>query len=466
MISTLLIGLIAVLSFVVTARRGPGATFAYVMLPAMLLAFTVSPIAIYKLPDVTTTGAVGYGTLLGLVAIGWRPPFKLGLIDFGVLSLMAVRIISGTVNGQLWTGVSYTGAEVLLVGVPYLLARTAFIDRHWRLQAAKVITIIAVSLVPICLIEFRLWPLTYSRSIMAPLGLTSVDWAYVHSRFGFFRAQGSFCHPIDLGNGAALLFIFVIVLATSAGKSLRTWWVALGAGSTLLMSLTSMSFTSFAALAAILGLFGVCRLARPGAFLLVPAAIAGFLFFADLTREFIVNEPVKVAYVHGGSSADGSYYTRHLIVHNTWLNEAGTMGASKAGLFGYGNAGEGYDTRHDFGLESIDNSFLVFVLERGWLYLALFLGTGFAAAVLSTRALLRLPTGASRTPLAAAISGIVGTMLGMYTVFFGFIYAMLFWMLLGLLASMLREIRERTGDAEPVQLEADQQARSSRGAFA
>ena len=468
MIPLAFIVLTCFVSFFVTLRRGPGATFSYVLLPVTLLLFTVTALEIQKLPDVTTVAAVSYGTLAGLIVRGWKPPFRLSLIDLLVVTLAALRVVSGTVNGQLWTGVSLIGQQVLMVLTPYVLARTAFIDRYYRGQSAKVLIGLALLLLPAAMIEWRLRPLFYARAILEPLDLTNVNWELVQHRYGFFRAQVSFCHPIDLGNGAALLAVLIVVLSTASGWRLKDKWVAAGIAAALIMSLTSMSFTSFVAVGAIGVLYVLLRWVPRSEILLLPIAVASIIGYGMLTKHFVDTEPERVVwqYDEQEDSHSGSLYIRHLIVYNTW---GGSRGTRDAGLLGYGE--DHFDPMRSYGLLSIDNSYVVFVLENGWGYLGLFLLIALLVTAQSTIALMRVPPGTSRIPLAAATAGLIGTMFGMYTVFFGFVYAQLFWLLLGLTASLLREVAEKTGKAAPVQLEANREAeaehrREGLGAFA
>ncbi len=454
------------LSLTISLRRGFGATFAYVLLPSVLLLYTVEPIEIQKLPDVTMVGAVSYGALLALAITGFKLPIRFGVIDAAVLALSLWRISSGVANGSLWTGVSTVGSETLNVLVPYLLARAAFVDPFWRLRAAQVIAGIAICMTPILMIETRLTPLFYNRYVLDPLGLTSVNWTLVQGRFGLFRAQGAFCHPIDLGNGAVVMVAMLIALGGSAGARLSDKWFALGIAGGVFMSLASMSFTSFIALGAVAGLFIVMRVSRFYSFLLVPIGLLGLAGYSAATYHFVTNEPVEPTwnYDETADETSGSLYTRHLIVYSTF---DGPRGAPHAGLLGYGE--DGFDPK-TFGLLSIDNSYIVFVLENGWGYLTLFILMALVLGLRSTGALLKLRDGTSRAPMAAGAAGVIGTMLGMYTVFFGFVYATLFWLLIGIVASMLREVDERTGRSKPtVQLDAGRKAsidKTGRGAFA
>ncbi|MEM7808267.1 MAG: hypothetical protein AAF561_09175, partial [Planctomycetota bacterium] len=230
-----------------------------------------------------------------------------------------------------------------------------------------------------------------------------------------------------------------------------------------IMVLTSMSFTSYVAVSAIGGLLLLLRASRIGAYALLPIGLVALIGYSAMSQHFIETEPEAPAWEHYEQSDEtsGPLYVRHFIVHSAW------EGMREAGVFGIGKTK--YEPSH-FGLASIDNSYALFVLNFGWGYLVLFLLTAFVIAFKAMMALVYVDNGASRLPLAAGVAGVVGTALGMYTVFFGFVYATLFWMLLGMLASMIREVQERAGHAEPVQLDAakrfsEEHAPATAGAF-
>jgi hypothetical protein len=454
-VAVLVILLLLGLSFYLTLTRSVAMVFTYLMLPAVLLLFTVRSIEVQKLPDVTTLGAISYGILFGLAARGIRKTFVLGTVDYLLLLLLAWRIVASVATGNAWTGVSTLGSDMLMVVVPYFAARAAFVDREWRLKAAKVIAYICVFLAVVALIEMRLKPLFFSRNVLAPFGLNTVDYAMVLKRFGLFRAQATFCHPIDLGNGAALLGCMLLVLATTSGQRLYQRWVLAGFVSCIIMAGASMSYTSYLAGIAITIIFLLLRFAKIGAYLLVPIGLTALTFFSLATHHFVVNEPVAPEFAAVAEDDKvGSLYIRHLIVHRTWPM------TSTAGWFGWGE--NNFRWTRDFELESIDNAYVLFVLSFGWGYVVLFLLVAFTIAIASMRALLRVESGQAREPLAAGVAGVIGTFIGMYTVFFGFVYATLLWMLLALVSSMIREVFERTGEKPPIQLEAGRQSELER----
>ena len=65
---------------------------------------------------------------------------------------------------------------------------------------------------------------------------------------------------------------------------------------------------------------------------------------------------------------------------------------------------------------------------------------------------MRIRDGHARAPMAIAVAGIVGTMLGMYTVFFGFVYARLFIILLGITVTMCHIVEDRANPRRQGQL--------------
>jgi len=457
-----ILGVLA-LSFWLTLRKSVGAAFVYAMLPSLLIAYTVTPINVQKLPDVGTVPAASYGIMLALMVRGWRRTFGLGVIDWLVLAMFAWRIVAVCVSAKIWTGVSTLGSDTLNILIPYFAARATFVDREWRLKACVVCCVAAMFLAAVALVEMRLTPQFFSRQVLRPLGLTSASWEMTLKRFGLFRAQASFVHPIDLGNGAAILGSMILALGLTSGKRIWTWWRVGGFLGTVVMAGASLSFTSYVAGLAIVVIFSLLLAHRSLAVLLIPIGLATLMFYVDLTRQWTSTQPEAPVFLpyESADETSGSVYIRHLIVHRTWPM------ASEAGVFGYSQ--DGFDPVRSFDLLSIDNAYVLFVLEYGWGYLVLMLLLGFVVAGAATRALLRLPGGPDRAPLAAGTAGVIGTFLGMYTVFFGFVYGVLFWILIGIVQSMIREVYERTGEAEPVQLQANREAEAERrgaGAFA
>ena len=434
MVPTLVIVGIFIAAFATTFWAGVPGAFAYVMLPALLLVYTVAPVEIEKLPDLTTLAAVGYGVVAGLIARGEMPRLRWTLIDTLVVTLSALSVINAVYSEVLWTGVNRSGTEFFEWLLPYFMGRITFAHPHYRLRAAQVLTGLAAFLALVALWEMRVRPLFFSRDILTPFGLTTAAYEMVLRRFSFFRAQVSFSHPIDLGNGGALLGCMILVLATTTGRRLTTPWVFAGVACAGVMTLASLSFTSFVAVAGIVALYFLARTTRLAGYALLPISAAVILGYVVLTASLLA-EPLEKP-DDPTQTLNSSYYIRHLIVQYTWPYVV------TSGPLGHGDV----VGAREMGLESVDNAYMLFAVQRGWLYVGTFLFLLVVVGLYGGRALLRVESGAARTPLAAGIGGIVGTMLGMYTVFFGFVYARLFMILLGLTVTMCQRAMEKTAD--------------------
>ena len=441
MFSAPFILLIFGVSFFVTLYKKVGATFAYVLIPTLLLFYNVAAIGVSGLPDVGTLSAISYGVMLALACRGWERPFDFHWFDFLYLSLVVQKVVAGMAVEQIYTGVSTFGQQFLDVVVPYFMARAAFHSPHYRLRAAMVVAGLAVPMAMLALIEMRLYPLFVSRTLKG-FGLSEVAWVAVQQRFGLFRAQVTFSHPIDLGNGGALLLCVLTVLATTSGRRLTTPWVAAGVAAGFTMIMASMSFTSYICVSAIGGLYLLIRFVPLGSYLLVPIVLTAIVGYSGLTMHFVETPLDRPSWedVESGEvgATEGPYFIRHLIVKRTW------PAVATAGLFGHGQV---TNPQRDFGLESIDNAYMLFALDDGWLYLVLFLAMAVGVCLMTSWAAAKIPYGPARTPMAAGAGGIVGTILGLYTVFFGFVFAQLFLVLIGLTVSMVQAVYERTGDA-------------------
>ena len=122
-----------------------------------------------------------------------------------------------------------------------------------------------------------------------------------------------------------------------------------------------------------------------------------------------------------------SYQIRALIMQNAWET------AASAGWFGYADTLK----RSQINFSSVDNSYLLFVLRRGFGYLVLFLLIPVVLTLRAGKAFGRALLPQQRFPLAVAIAVVLGTMASMYTVWFGFVYAVLWMMTLALANSMM-----------------------------
>ena len=435
MFPVLVIFLILILAFCVTLWRSVPATFTYVLLPCLLLVFNIPHVDVPLLPDVNTLTAIGYGTVAGFVLKGGEPlRFRLHLIDAIVVVLSLICAVSAAAAEVLWTGVSQGGQEFFGWLVPYFMARATFTEPYYRLRSAQVLAVLALIIAPIALWETRMDPTFYARKVMKPFGLTTVDWVLVLKRWGYHRAQASFSHPIDLGNGGAIMACLIVVLASTTGRKLTTPWVLAGVCAGGVMTVCSLSFTSFVAVAAIGGIFLLARFTHLARWVLLPMSVGVIIAYAMLTAHLVTTPPAPP---ETEEAAHSSYYMRHVIVYRTWPD------ARDAGWFGHGPMWQVEST----GLFSLDNAYLLFIIQKGWVYFASFLVLLTVVNIYGGMAVGQVRQGAARTPVAAGVAGLIGTMLGMYTVFFGFVYARLFIILLGLTVTMCQRVFERTSGA-------------------
>lgn len=433
MIAAFVIFSILALAFCVTFLRSVPATFTYVLLPSLLLVFNVPLVNVPVIPDLNALTAVGYGTMAAFLLKGGEPlRFRLHIIDVIVIVLSIVAAVSNAFAENLWGGVSKFGQDFFGWLIPYFMARMTFVQPLYRLRSAQVLAGLAMFIAPFALWEARMDPTFYARKIMQPFGLTVVAWELVLKRFGYARAQASFSHPIDLGIGGAIVACLIVVLATTTGRKLTTPWVLAGLCASALMSFCSLSFTSFVAVGGIVAIFVMARTTRWASVLLLPMSILVVIAYIQFTA-YLINtppdRPETEEEVYGSS-----YYMRHVIIQQSWPE------AESAGWFGHGTTWDVEVT----GLRSLDNAYLLFIIRHGWLYFGVFLVLLTAVNIYAGIAVSQVRDGRARTPVAAAAGGLIGTMLGMYTVFFGFVYARLFIILLGLAVTMFQMVFART----------------------
>jgi hypothetical protein len=424
MIPLVIVVTVAGLSAALTYAFSPARALVLVYLPVVLLLSQVPKIDIPFLPDPDAKFACMYGVLAALAATGFRGiRFKWHVCDTIMIVLSSLAVLTAVTTEVWWTGVSAAGDQALGLLLPYFLARSVFADAAARRDAVIVLSICAMFVGLIALIEMRLFPYAYSR-FLEPLGVVKTSNGQVFWRFGYMRAQTTFAHPIDLGNVGPLLAALIGVMAVTTGTRLKHPIVMGGLISCGLMVMGALSFTSFLSAAAAMGVFaliwywpGVRRLFVPG---VITAVVAAAIFTKVLLGFDLQNWVVEP------NSLDASLRTRALIVQNTWNL------AKDSGLLGYGKT----VGQSDLDLLSVDNSYMLMLLRQGWLGLATFLTL---VAVLSWRANQSLAfarTPNERLPVAIAYAGIVGTLIAMYTVWFGFAYRDLLILLIGILVWM------------------------------
>jgi hypothetical protein len=128
-----------------------------------------------------------------------------------------------------------------------------------------------------------------------------------------------------------------------------------------------------------------------------------------------------------GQSLVDSTWIRAQIIQHSWPY------ASEAGYFGYGSTLK----KGDLDLDSVDNSYILFTMRRGFVGLFLLLSMPLVLTLRASKVFRRYRDRAQRLPVAIAVSALLGIMVAMFTVWFGFSYATLWVILLGLTHSML-----------------------------
>jgi hypothetical protein len=439
----LLIGIFFIAALVQTIRRGPGYVFAYVYLPVQLLLSTVAPAQVQPLPDITGPVAVSYGLVIGMLISGRFMFFKPHFIDLLVVLCSVSIIITGYVNGEFWTIVSATGNETLRWLVPYYMARLAFRDATVRRQMGISLCFVAMAMGLIGMIEFRLFPLFFSR-ILQDLGMAQVYNTMVLGRFGFFRAMVTAEHPIDLGNVGLLLGGLVPALCISSGISTRDWRLIGGLAGSAMILISSMSFSCLAGAGVAMGIYILLRYVRGSELLLMPGMVAAIIAGFAFTIHLINLDINTIRPADGGEvvAFDGSYYVRVLIIQNSW-NSYG----QGAGWVGFGDDGL---KKEVLGLESVDNSYMLFLMRRGWVHLTLRMLMALSIAYIGWKMLQRARGQVERAPAAALVGAMIGIMVAMYTVWFGFVYAIIWTCTLAMAVSMRQMMAERMEARRPV----------------
>ncbi|MEM8875458.1 MAG: hypothetical protein AAGD32_14515 [Planctomycetota bacterium] len=414
--------------------------FPFALLPGLLLFFQTVGVAIPMIPDVNAVSAVTYGALVGFVIKGGEPlNMRWCGVDTAVVALALVYIASSFAHYDTWEAVSAGGSRVLLYLGPYFLGRVALPDIEVRRASLWVLCIISVILVPPTLVEWRLSPYFLSRILEHNFGLIEAHNTQTYHRFGFYRTIATFAHPIDNGNVMTMVAGLIAALAYSVGLKLTNPKVLVGLAAASIVALTAMSFTSFMVIAIALTMVVTIRfMPWVGHAAWLPVAI-GVLGFALLTSVLLGLDLERPDFTGTEANFNGSLYMRMLIVQ-TVFDEA--IGSGPLG------AGENFQFEELF-MNSIDNAYLLMLLEQGWIYLLLFLALPFLLAGEVGKALRMLPNTDTRMPLIVNFSVLVAVMAGMYTVWFGFAYEPVWVVMLGLTVSMAHFVRDRATATAP-----------------
>jgi hypothetical protein len=408
----------------VTGQRGLAAGFAWVYVPVLLFLSGTAPIDLPSWPDVGPVHAVLYGILFGSMMNGGRlPTFRWAPVDTLIIGVAACYVISGMFTEELYTGVSLIGEKALEWVIPYFVARMTFQSEQGRADTLKVLVACLVVLAFFALVEFRLWPYWLSRH-MQDMGLWTGANELAYHRFGFFRAQTTFQHPIDLGNVGLLLTGMVPLLASTTRYGLRSNYVRVGWACAAILLVTSISFTAYLGLSVAVTAFVVTYKMRWPRTLIMPLVVLGIMTAIGYTA-YVVTRDL------GPRPADtdlfaASLWIRKLIVQRAWGL------CSTAGLFGWGKI---IDMR-ELKLSSVDNAYLLMTMTRGWLTVGLFLLIPVALARRVGQSFRRAYGARQVLPLSIAIASICGVMAAMYTVWFGFVYANIFFVMVAFTATL------------------------------
>lgn len=421
--SFLSIGVIFLFAVAATLSWGAGTALAVVYLPVVILLNMLRELALPGVPDIGAGSAVIYGIMLASVPrIGESMGIRFNLADGLILALTGSAMITSMTTEHLYTGVSTAGSYFLTFVGPYFLTRVAFVSAENRERALWGILCCVPVLVLFALIEVRFFPHFY-MDLLSRFKIYQPATDVAMRRYGLFRAQVSFAHPIDFGNASVILLGLVYALAGSTRTGLKNMYVQGALLGLVICAFTSLSFTSYIALSALLGIFFILRWFRLARSLLVAGVVVGIIGGVMVTSMFLKVDP------NAGDDAgalEGSVRNRALIIQSSLKM------VKSAGPFGYGSR----ISQEELGIESVDNTYLLLIMRQGWVYMALWLAIPLALAWRGGRALKCCVTSDEQRPVVGALATIFGLMVAMYTVWFGFTYALLWMVALGMTVTL------------------------------
>ena len=402
--------------------RGAGPSFAFIYLPTLLLASPVRKLSLPWLPDANPAGAAIYGILLASLLAGRLPRLRATAVDYIVGLLICTYAISAITTVRPYRAVSVIGGMGMDFGfIPYFIVRVAFQEKAPPRQAVALLVATTFIVCVFALIEFRLWPDTY-QDILRSLGLMDPpEFRDLMRRLAFMRATASFGHPIDLGIGAALVFALIAIFAWRVGLSLRKGWVLGGLALALIASFCGISFGAFMGLGCAL-LFYLALITFPRSQRRLRAAVALFILVGFALSSHLAVSPIGEA-ARGDATFSGSFRNRQQLIQNSW----DTM--KRAGFFGLGDYLPDEVVRGR-SFKSVDNAYLLITMTRGWVALGLWLALPIFLAILAARGVRKARSRRQVRLILLGFSAVVGTMIAMYTVWFGFLYPILFMIVL------------------------------------
>lgn len=385
---------------------GVVAGFSLVYIPALLLLDMVGPLQIQRLWDFTPS----YAAIVGIsIAMIFEPPerrrFEWCSVDWIVLTLAIVAITSGVYTEQFYTGVNQLGLQAMGWVLPYYFARvTTRSPEGRRLLLFSLIACIAV-VGFFALIEMRFRPFLYRRMLRS-LDLLWYGDRMAYYRFGLFRAESTMDHPIYLGNASLSAFGLIVMLATATGLGLRHTWVRVGLFSAAAGLLACLSFSPYNGLIFAGAIYWMMTRSGWARKMLVPMVLAGIIAGSMVTSSIALAPlPPKPA----DNTLAASLWTRRLIIQNSWEM------AMSAGPLGHGKTIK----KSDINLDSVDNTYVLFAMTRGWIYIGLWIGLVVAVAVRVSKAYRAAVSYQQIKILSAGMAVVVGIMVSMYTVWAG-----------------------------------------------
>jgi hypothetical protein len=418
----------------VTITYGIARTFVFLFVPVMLFMSMVSKVDIPGLPDLSAESALGYGLIAGcMIAFPSRwqelSKVRLNVLDWFILLMMIPPTISVFVNDSAWDAISKTGDLFFRWVLPYFAARVAFLDHTARRALLPMICACAIGLGFLAAIEARLLPYFVTRS-MEQLNLARVANTQVFHRFGLMRAQTSLGHPIDLGNMGVILGGMIIMLTPIAGRTFKEPLIIAGILASGAMVIGAVSFTGLTAMTAAFVFLFLFTRPNWGGKLVLPA-ILGLICFISLVMNSMLMKPIPEE--RPTDELEASVWIRVKIIQEGWEK------ATNAGMFGEGQ----YLSTAGIGTGSIDNAYILFVMQFGWGYLVMWVILALLLGWIGGRTLQLTGVPSERLPVAAVCASLAATLLAMYTVYFGFVYAIFFLVLVGVLSTMYQLFRFR-----------------------
>ncbi|MDB5289186.1 MAG: hypothetical protein JWL69_427 [Phycisphaerales bacterium] len=401
--------------------EGVGTAFALCYIPAIIFFRSVKG---YQLnggwPEFSAANAAIIGLTAGMIArIGTPLKIRWSLIDTIVI-LAPCLTITSAINTEVWhTGYNELVKQYCGWIVPYFVARFAFRSEAFREKLLRVIITCMVLLVPVVLIELRLWPHFYVTSLQK-LGLGMILDLRAEQRLGLFRTAVSFSHSIFFGDACVSMGALIMLLAATTRVGLRNFWVRVGLGCCgfgLFASLSGGPFAGFLVAVVTFLLLRYVRFSRP----LIGVAVVAVVAAMFMLTMYFATAPMPPR-PRDGSAAD-SFWVRRLIVQNCWKM------VQDAGLLGHGRV----ISFNDIDLDSVDNAYVLFAMCRGWLYAGLWVAIPLVVAMRVTKAMRRFKQSQVHIfPLAVGAATVLGISFAFYWVWAGWAgepYTML-WLIL------------------------------------